>query len=55
MNQLKALNLVFSSRATGSASLLWGVTPKGIAERDKRTLIRKTPTEETKISLEKTT
>ena len=43
LNQLKALNLLYSNWSDDKANLFWGVTTKGELERNKMILVRNTP------------
>ena len=46
LNQLKALNLVYSSWNEAQTVIYWGLTTKGELERNKMILVRKTVKEE---------
>ena len=43
LNQLKALNLLYSNWSDDKSNLFWGVTTKGELERNKMILVRNTP------------
>lgn len=46
LNQLKALNLLYSSWSEDKSNLYWGLTPKGELERNKMILVRNAPKNE---------
>lgn len=46
LNQLKALNLLYSSWSEDKSNLYWGLTPKGELERNKMILVRNAPKSE---------
>ena len=46
LNQLKALNLLYSQWSDEQTTLFWGVTTKGELERNKMILVRNAPKEE---------
>ena len=46
LNQLKALNLLYSEWSKEKSTLFWGVTTKGELERNKMILVRNTPKDE---------
>ena len=46
LNQLKALNLVYSSWNEAQTVIYWGLTTKGELERNKMILVRKAAKEE---------
>ena len=46
LNQLKALNLLYSQWSDEQTTLFWGVTTNGELERNKMILVRNAPKEE---------